>query len=78
MDHIQEGDFRPANRRRAVVPKSGSIRAFLSGLLIGAIITGGTVYVHMSHEYVKVFKTNIGGFVFYSNKIYNLSELKNL
>lgn len=77
METIQEGTFRPASKR----PTSrvfGGARAFLTGLLFGAMVAGGLVYTHMTHDYIKVYKTNIGGFVFYNNKIYNLSELKNL
>jgi hypothetical protein len=54
------------------------IRPYLIGLVVGIII--GTVISMKYYEssYVKLYPTNIGGFVFFHNKIYSLSELKNI
>lgn len=44
------------------------------GILLGTIVT----YRTMSVDHVRLYKSNIGYFVFKDNKVYNLSELKNI
>lgn len=44
------------------------------GILLGTIIT----YRTMAVDHVRLYKSNIGYFVFKDNKVYNLSELKNI
>jgi len=44
------------------------------GISIGTLIT----YKAMVNDHVRLYKSNIGYFVFKDNKVYNLSELKNI
>ena len=58
------------------------LRAFLSGIAIGALIAGIAVFTHFQKDitdnYCKIYFTNIGGFVFHKNRIYHLDGLQDL
>lgn len=55
-----------------------TIKPYLIGLLIGMLVSYVLVVKYYDQSHVKLYSTNIGGFVFYHNKIYSLSELKNI
>ena len=54
------------------------IIATIVGLVIGLSIGSGVVYQTMQSKYFIIHNTNIGGFVFWNNKIFNLSEMKTI
>ena len=55
-----------------------SVIPYIVGILLGSLITGVLTSNHYNQHYLKVYNTNIGGFVFYKGRIYSLSELKNI
>lgn len=55
-----------------------TIIALLVGTLLGSIVSGSMVYYNLESRYFTIHKTNIGGFVFWNNKIFNLSEMKSV
>jgi hypothetical protein len=51
------------------------IKAILLSLLIGIIIGSYTAYNAITTNYVEVHPSEVGGFVFKDNKVYNLCEV---
>lgn len=54
------------------------IIALLVGTLLGSLVSGGIVYYNLESKYFTIHKTNIGGFVFWQGKIFNLQEMKTI
>ena len=58
------------------------LRAFLTGIAVGALISGIAVFTHyqkdIANNYCKIYFTNIGGFVFHKNRIYHLDAMQDL
>ena len=58
------------------------LRAFLTGIAVGALIAGIAVFTHfqkdIANNYCKIYFTNIGGFVFHKNRIYHLDGMQDL
>jgi hypothetical protein len=52
--------------------------AVLFGFIVGSVVSGVSVYQNFESKYFVIHKTNIGGFVFWNGKIFNLSEMKDI
>ncbi len=52
--------------------------SIIAGLIFGIIVGAGFTYQYITQDHAELHKTEIGYFVFIKNKVYNLTELKNL
>ena len=60
------------------LPTELKLSHFVICLIIGISLGSLITYRAMVNDHVHLYKSNIGYFVFKDNKIYNLSELKNI
>ena len=63
---------------KEIIPTELKLTHFIGCLIFGILLGSLVTYRMMVNDHVHLYKSNIGYFVFKDNKIYNLSELKNI
>lgn len=65
------------NDEKTLVLKS-LLKPVLISLVVGSLVSSYLTYRYMKVNYVEIHSSEVGGFIFKDNKVYNLAEVNGL